>query len=627
MKLNKFFNISAGIALILGGTACSSDYLDLEPEGTLDYQETLTNEEGATLAVYGMCNSMYKQYSGIDDGSLGFNGEPELVMYYGDAVGVDYVSTYWMMYGGITLLNWDGEKSSGRMNASGGSQPAWGYCYGIISQANNLLTYTPKVKDEAGNDVEKDYGISSNTLQYGYAGAYNPVPDVNGLYAFRYAQALTFRAHAYIRLLQIYCARFENRITTNGDWSLTVPLRLKYEEAEGDLNCPLATWEELVNQIYGDLAQALELYQLSGSRRSYEWEPDIDVAKGLFSRVAMINHDWETARTMASEARQNYPIMSMSDYNKGFAEPTSEWLWTNSGVSAGIYFWSFGALYACNGAYPTRWGTIAAGGINNDLINEFTSTAKTLTSGAYDQRASLFFSPRNVLGNALKLGFYDTNNCDQQYMNANQSISGDFHSEFVRFCTTRYRNVQDFGWLPPYTYYQNPISNNATTCAATFGAQFKFWGTDPYGTTFFPFMRSSELLLTEAEAAYMMGDESAADQLLYDLNINRYSTNNSGATRYTASYSGEKLYEAIKLYRRLELWGEGFSWFDAKRWNQPISRTAWARNDINSGNWPERFAVTFEVTASNGWRWRIPSTELNYNTAIDRSMASLGYDW
>ena len=621
MKLNKIFNISAGIALMIGATACSSDYLDLKPEGTLEYEDLLTNPQGAELAINGLCASMYKQYSGISDGSLGFNGEPEMLQYYGEAVGADYVSTFWIMYGSTSLLNWDGERSSGNMNYSGGSQPAWGYCYALISQANNLLSFTPKVKDEEGNDVEQDFGANKNS-------AFNPVPDVEGDYAFRYAQALTFRAHAYIRLMQIYCARYENRLTADGDWSLTVPLRLKFVEPEGDLNCPLATWEELVNQIYADLSQAISLYTECGKNRTYEWEPDINVAKGLFSRIAMINHDWDTARKMASEARQGYPIMTADEYQEGFAVPNGEWMWTNSGEAQGIYFWSFGATYACNGAYPCRWGTIGAGGISNDLISQFGADGFLGSNGAYDLRSNLYFSPRNVLGN-LKTKFWDRSSCNAQTMDIQNSLSGDLHKEFVTFATNKYNKVKDFGWEPPYTYYGAPLSDAYTATTATFGAQFKFWGTDNYSSSHYPFMRAAEMLLTEAEAAYMLGDEKAANDLLTELNVNRYSTDRNGNSRYNASFSGEKLLQAIQLFRRMELWGEGFHWFDYKRWNIPMERKAWSEGNQNgqSGNWPETYAKTFDVNSSNGWRWRIPSTEYNYNTAIDRATVSLGYGW
>ena len=594
MKISKIFNISAGIAMVVGAASCSSDYLDLKPEGTLTYEEALTNEQGATLAVNGMCNFMSKQFSGIDDGSLGFNGEPEISMYYGEVMGQDYVSTFWMAYGGMSLMNWF------QMNSSlyGGAQAAWSYCYQLISQANNLITYTPKVYNEDGTVMEDP--------NYNF----NPVPDISGLYAFRYAQALTFRAHAYIRLLQIYCARWEDRYTTSGEWSLTVPLRLEYVAPEGDLNCPLATWEELVAQIYADLGQAIELYSESGYSRDNIWEPDVTVAKGLFARVAMINHDWETAYTMAEEARANHPIMSMEEYQQGFAVANDEWMWSNDGDPMGLYFWSFGATYACNGAYPCRWGTIGAGGINNDLIKQ---------AEARDQRAALYFSPRNTLGD-MRARFWNTEFCDRQTMDINFNALGQLHTEFVNFATNKYKKVQDFGWDPPYTFYGAPLSTAYTTCTATFGAQFKFWGKDSYSSSQFPFMRGAEMLLIQAEAAYQMGEESTADDLLYELNKERI-------TNYSKSYSGQELLNQIKLSRRLELWGEGFNWFDYKRWNETIVRTAWVEQDVNSGNWPSLYAYTFPLDESNGWRWRIPTSELMYNQAINYSQATTGTDW
>lgn len=605
MKLHKILNISAGVALVLGATACSGDYLDLKPEGTLQYEEVLPNEEGADLAVIGMGAAMYKQYAGISDGSTGFNGEPSILQYYGEVVGQDYVSIYWQLMGQSNLLNW-GDNGTSDMNNSGGSQPAWGYCYNLISMANNLLTYTPKKLDDEGNVMEDP--------KYNF----NPIPDVEGRHAFRYAQALTFRAHAYIKLMQIYCARYEDRFTTSGEWTLTVPLRLKYESPEGNVSCPLATWEELMNQIYADLGQAISLYETSNAQRSEVWEPDINVAKGLFARIAMINHDWSTARQMASEARADYPIMESKDYWDGFAKPNSEWMWTNSGEAQGLYFYSFGALYACNGAYPCRWGTIGAGGIDNDLVKQ---------GSPDDMRVQLFFSPINLP--SYRSLFWSTSNVDSGTMDIN-AYSNDLHRQFVNFARNRYKVVSDYGWYPPYTYYGYPLDEVTTSVVAPFGAQFKFWGTDGYSTSYYPFMRGSEMLLIEAEAAYELGDEKAADNLLRELNMKRFEIDERyGESTYDYSYSGEALKNAIRYYRRIELWGEGFSWFDFKRWNIPIVRSRWIDKNTDSGNWPDSFAGTIGTDVANGWRWRIPLVEINYNEALwdMRTTLGYGYDW
>lgn len=590
MKLHKLLNISAGVALMLGASACSSDYLDLHPEGMMPFDEAVDNEEGATLAIYGLCQSMYKQYSAMSGSTASVNGEPWISLYYGDIMGQDYVSALWC--DDTNLMNWvDMNRYS-----SSGAMYAWTYYYGLISQANNVITFAPKkMNDEGEVETDPDYN-------------YNPIPDIEGTYAFRYAEALTIRAHAYTRLLQLYGARYEDRYdNATGEYQNTLPLRLEFVEPEGDLTKPLAKWDKVVAQIYADLQQAISLYEASNTHRTYEWEPSINVAKGLLARIAMVNQDWELAQQMAHEARQGYDLMTMEEYGQGFAEPNSEWMWTNSGSSTGIYYYSYCAWYGCNGAYPCNWGTIGAGGINNDLIDQ---------AIPLDQRAVLYYSPRNRA--SVRSRFWGPE-CNSDNMDINFT-RGQLHQDFVEYCQTRYSAyAEGKGWDAPYTYRGYPIHNSTTVCNATFGAQFKFWGTDTYSASYFPFMRASEMVLIEAEAAYMQGKDSEANDLLSELNSQRI-------RNYNRNYTGAELLNQIKLSRRLELWGEGFSWFDLKRWNEPVVRNAWVSNNPNSGNWPLQAAYTFDPSVNRGWRWRIPSVELNYNSAIDFGEATGGAD-
>lgn len=591
MKNIKIFNIAAAVALAVGAASCSSDYLDLEPEVNVIYSDGLTNSQGATLATHGLCGMMYKQYASLYDYNW-FNGEPWLSMYYGEVVGQDYISLFWIQYSPY-IVNW-----TDMNRQSQGAQVAWAYCYELIAQANNIISFAPKQHDSNGNVVVNSQG--------------NEVPDFSEdvnprLYAFRYAQALTMRAHAYSRLMQIYAPRWDDRMGPDGELG-TVPLRLKYVEPEGNMDCPLSPMSEVMDQIYADLDQALELYQQSGMNRSYDWEPDMQIAQGVYARAALLKNDYPTAQQMAHDARQGYTIMSSEDYQAGFAKPTSEWMWCDSGESKDIYFASFGASYACNGAYPCIWGVIGAGAIDNDLMN---------LSELQDQRTPLFFSPKNVLGTPNKAKFWG-DGCDQSTMNINGANSP-LHEDFVDFASKRYAKVSHNGWLPPYTYrgQPNPTVNSVyTSCAAQFGAQFKFWGTDGYSTSYFPFMRASEMLLIEAEAAWWNDDNATALSLLNQLNSMRV------LNYRNQNYSGEELLEKIKICRRLELWGEGFNWFDFKRWKQPIVRRAWEKGQLDSGNWPANVADVYDVDLNRGWRWRIPSTEYNYNHAIDQSEAN-----
>ncbi len=91
------------------------------------------------------------------------------------------------------------------------------------------------------------------------------------------------------------------------------------------------------------------------------------------------------------------------------------------------------------------------------------------------------------------------------------------------------------------------------------------------------FMRAAEMYLIEAEAKALAGDESGARQVLFDLVSTR-----DGA--YTlSSNSGTALLDEIRFHRKLELWGEGFAYFDMKRWGTGLNRTYAGSNHTSFG--------------------------------------------
>jgi hypothetical protein len=72
------------------------------------------------------------------------------------------------------------------------------------------------------------------------------------------------------------------------------------------------------------------------------------------------------------------------------------------------------------------------------------------------------------------------------------------------------------------------------------------------------------------------------------------------------------LLDEIKFYRAIELWGEGFDWFDAKRWGDAISRTS----TDNGGNFIAALAVTISPESGNKWTWKLPQRETDYNDLL-----------
>ena len=65
----------------------------------------------------------------------------------------------------------------------------------------------------------------------------------------------------------------------------------------------------------------------------------------------------------------------------------------------------------------------------------------------------------------------------------------------------------------------------------------------------------------------------------------------------------------ILLQRRIELWGEGFRFFDLKRTNAALDRTG--ANHISSVS-----GVSNVPAGDKRWQWLIPIAEINANPLI-----------
>ena len=118
-----------------------------------------------------------------------------------------------------------------------------------------------------------------------------------------------------------------------------------------------------------------------------------------------------------------------------------------------------------------------------------------------------------------------------------------------------------------------------------------------------PYMRAAEMYLIEAEALSYF-DENAAREVLFEFASNR-------DPEYTMSTnSGEELREEIYIQRRIELWGEGFRFYDLKRLNLPLDRTG-ANHDASV------ISDVFIVAAGDKrWEWLIPQDALNANPLL-----------
>ena len=80
----------------------------------------------------------------------------------------------------------------------------------------------------------------------------------------------------------------------------------------------------------------------------------------------------------------------------------------------------------------------------------------------------------------------------------------------------------------------------------------------------------------------------------------------------SSTLTGTAYLTEIMNSRRVELWGEGFRFFDLKRLNQALDR--------NGTNHNTALAVSMTVAAGdNAWQWLIPQSEINANPLVKQN--------
>lgn len=565
MKKNIIFGSLLGLSAAGMLSSCADDYLDKMPITEIGTDVAMGTTQAAKMSVLGMARAMYTQYYDLSY-PRGCSGEGTFNAAYSDALGPDDASIFHMYELGMNWYPW----KSMALQTSTYCQSAWMYCYNFVGQANTIID---NIANAEGEEAERQ---------------------------FIEAQARTFRAFGYIKALQYFGPRWQD--SNNGAKAAVV---LRKESGTGP--APLGTMQEVIDFIYEDLSTAEKLYAESNLSRGASYEPDIYVAYGLHARAALLCQDWATAKTMAHNARQGREVMSMDEYFAGFMVENNEYMWTN--FDNDIYYSSPGSWFSCNGSYPSNWEVGFS--VNIDLYNQL---------DANDLRRKLYFMPDRVadvaaipgyeeVASLTEADFWDSNNVIVSEVNCvNSDIMYKMASGFVQFAANNnpYSGISDMvRW--PYS-----VEPKAEPTSMNLGASVKMWSYGYYSDSAYPYMRAAEMYLTEAEAAYMSGDETTAKECLAAVNSKRI-------PGYSCANSGEALLNEIRVTRRIELWGEGFNFPDFKRWNLPFEKRAFVAGDPTSGNTPPTYAFSVTTDMNNGWRLAIPQQEIDANPGIDRS--------
>ena len=545
--MKNIFN-KAVAALVLSVSvfaSCSKDYLNTVPTNAVSASTAVATYETAIGALNGIALTMCtQQYMSTQ----GFCGENAIIRLYENYPSQDYnYNQYASGWADIHNQTMHTDKTS-RYNFY-----AWYYYYNIIGQANSIIA---NIDASAASEKEK---------------------------AFVKASALTFRAYGYQKLLQYYCPRWIDSEEGTSNEGKTLVLRV--DESTGD-QAP-STMAAVYKQIYDDCDEAIELFNESGMDRESGcvWHTNINVAHAVYARAALNKLDYAKALSEAQLARDGYPLVDGDDYNDGFMRPNSEWIMGSyDDATENKWYWSLGTQFSCNGYYASNTAN-GGGSISIELTNKIPDNdarkALFLTPDKFDH-----YSPESIHTSFYYLGI------DQQ-QNSLNVVNQDLFNEVKSYIAS----MAIRGVTVPLAAEKYHL-----------GDQIKFYVFDKPGVGYLPFIRSSEMVLIEAEAAFKLDRITDAQDALIELN------GTTGRTpHYTCTKTGDALWEEIVNYRAIELWGEGFQWSDFKRWKRPIVRKTFE----NGSNAHPAVAVTINPNEANNWTWVVPQLETDYNKGFD----------
>lgn len=377
-------------------------------------------------------------------------------------------------------------------------------------------------------------------------------------------QAYAMRAFEYFTLIQLYQFTYKGHEDAAG-----VPLVTeKTTEAEANNN-PRAAVKDVYKQIMDDLNTAIDYLTDSRSAKS---EINRQVAYGLRARVNLVMQNWADAAADAQKAAEGYtPLSKDAAAAPGFNDvSSSNWIWgnivdeSNDIVQSGILnFPSMMCSFTGNGYSPTY----ACRMINSKLWKEIPSTDVRKGWWIDENLNSPIVNPKYVVhqedededGNVVKyLAVY------------NQT------GDEVADITEPYTNVK-FG------AYKNQYGNELNACDI-------------------PLMRVEEMILIQAEATAMGGNVEEGKRILENF-VRTYRDPSYTCNATTA----EGVQDAVWFQRRVELWGEGFSFTDLLRLKKPLDRTG-ANYEVS---------VRFKLPAESPiFLYLIPEDEENHNEAL-----------
>lgn len=376
-------------------------------------------------------------------------------------------------------------------------------------------------------------------------------------------QAYAMRAFEFFTLIQLYQFSYKGHEDAAG-----VPI-VTEKTAEAEANNPRAAVKDVYKQIMDDLNTAIDYLTDSRSAKS---EINRQVAYGLRARVNLVMQNWSDAAADAQKAAEGYtPLSKDAAAAPGFNDVSaSNWIWgnivdeSNDIVQSGILnFPSMMCSFTGNGYSPTY----ACRMINSKLWKEIPSTD-------------------------VRKGWWIDENLNSPIVNPKYVVHQEYEDEdgnVVKFLAVYNQTGDEVADITePYTNvkfgaYKNQYGNELNACDI-------------------PLMRVEEMILIQAEATAMGGNVEEGKRILENF-VRTYRDPSYTCNATTA----EGVQDAVWFQRRVELWGEGFSFTDLLRLKKPLDRTG-ANYEVS---------VRFKLPAESPiFLYLIPEDEENHNEAL-----------
>lgn len=334
------------------------------------------------------------------------------------------------------------------------------------------------------------------------------------------AQAYALRAFDYFYLAQIYSHTY-----AGNEEALCVPI-MPEEENASEQGVARATTREVYAYIMENLNKAITLLEANTVEYPHKGFISTEAAYALRARINLVMNNWEAAasdveRVVEATTAEPYTIEEVS--TPGFSNINdAAWLWgfkvddTYTPVQTGIINWPSHMCSMTGNGYTT--------GIGSDKVH------KRISKALWNQ----------IPETDVRKGWW---------------IDESMHSPLLVNAYGEESAAQI-----PYTAYMAPYTN------VKFGPD-KGELFNPTNAQDIPLIRIEELLFIWAEAQAMMGNTEDAAELLTDF------VQECRDPYYTCeATTTEELLEAIWMQRRIELWGEGHSYFDLMRLKKATDR-------------------------------------------------------